>query len=284
MLSQIPKKFYIIAEIGINHNGDINIAKKLIDCAVNAGCDAVKFQKRTINIVYDKKTLAEQRESPWGNTQEAQKNGLEFGENEYDQIDNYCKKKNIEWFASAWDIKSLIFLKKYKLKNQKIASALLTNKEFVNAVASEGIHTFISTGMSTNQDIDYAIKVFKNKNCDFTLMHTVSTYPCDEADLNLININYLKTKYNCKVGYSGHEVSPSPSVIAAVLGAEAIERHITLDRSMYGSDQSASLEPYGLKLMVDMIRKIKSCLGSKIRSDIFEKEIPIAKKLRYWEK
>lgn len=284
MLSQIPKKFYIIAEIGINHNGDINIAKKLIDCAVNAGCDAVKFQKRTINIVYDKKTLAEHRESPWGNTQEAQKKGLEFGENEYDQIDNYCKKKNIEWFASAWDINSLIFLKKYKLKNQKIASALLTNKDFVNAVASEGIHTFISTGMSSSQDIDYAIKVFKNKNCDFTLMHTVSTYPCDEGDLNLININYLKTKYKCKVGYSGHEVSPSPSVIAAILGAEAIERHITLDRSMYGSDQSASLEPYGLKLMVDMIRKINSCLGSKIRSDIFEKEIPIAKKLRYWEK
>ena len=279
----IPDNFYIIAEIGINHNGDINIAKKLIDAAIKSGCDAVKFQKRTIDIVYDKETLKQLRESPWGKTQEDQKKGLEFGEKEYDEINAYCLKNNIEWFASAWDLESLKFLEKYKLKNHKIASAMLTHEKFIEAVAETGIHSFISTGMSTDLDIDKAVKIFKDKKCDFTLMHTVSTYPSDEGELNLINITKLKEKYNCKVGYSGHETSPGPSVIAACLGACAIERHITLDRAMYGSDQSASLEPYGLNLMVNYIRKINNVIGSKVRNSAFESEVPIAKKLRYWE-
>ena len=257
----LSKNCFIIAEIGINHNGSLEIAKKLIDMAKDAGCDAVKFQKRTINIVYSEEILNSQRESPWGNTQRDQKKGLEFEKKEYDEIDKYCKSKSIEWFASAWDIESLKFLDQYNCKNHKIASAMITNKEFLLEVARRKIHTIISTGMTETSDIDYAVNLFKENNCDFTLMHTVSTYPCKEDELSLINILKLKEKYNCKVGYSGHEVSPGPSIIAASLGSEAIERHITLDRSMYGSDQAASLESGGLKLMVDYIRKIPVVFG-----------------------
>lgn len=281
--STLTKKCFIIAEIGINHNGSLDIAKKLIDIAKESGCDAVKFQKRTIEIVYDQKTLDSPRESPWGKTQRDQKEGIEFSEREYDEIDNYCKKKNIEWFASAWDLESLKFLDKYKFKNHKIASAMITNEEFLLSVAKRKIHTFISTGMSNISDVDKAVKIFRDNDCDFTLMHTVSTYPCKEEELYLINIINLREKYKCKVGYSGHEVSPGPSIIAVSLGAEALERHITLDRSMYGSDQSASLEKGGLKLMIDYVRKIPVVVGDKLRENIFESEIPIAKKLRYWE-
>ena len=281
--STLTKKCFIIAEIGINHNGSLDIAKKLIDIAKESGCDAVKFQKRTIEIVYDQKTLDSPRESPWGKTQRDQKEGIEFSEREYDEIDNYCKKKNIEWFASAWDLESLKFLDKYKFKNHKIASAMITNEEFLLSVAKRKIHTFISTGMSNISDVDKAVKIFRDNDCDFTLMHTVSTYPCKEEELHLINIINLREKYKCKVGYSGHEVSPGPSIIAVSLGAEALERHITLDRSMYGSDQSASLEKGGLKLMIDYVRKIPVVVGDKLRENIFESEIPIAKKLRYWE-
>ena len=280
----LKKKCFIIAEIGINHNGSLDIAKKLIDIAKQSGCDAVKFQKRTIEIVYDKKTLDSPRESPWGNTQRDQKEGIEFSKKEYDEIDNYCKKKNIEWFASAWDLESLIFLDQYKFKNHKISSVMTTNKEFLLSVAKRKIHTFISTGMTKTSDIDYAVNIFRENNCDFTLMHTVSTYPCQENELHLINIINLREKYKCKVGYSGHEVSPGPSIIAVCLGAEALERHITLDRSMYGSDQSASLERGGLKLTVDYVRKIPVVFGDKLRENIFDSEIPTAKKLRYWEK
>jgi N-acetylneuraminate synthase len=280
----LKKKCFIIAEIGINHNGSLDIAKKLIDIAKQSGCDAVKFQKRTIEIVYDKKTLDSPRESPWGNTQRDQKEGIEFSKKEYDEIDNYCKKKNIEWFASAWDLESLIFLDQYKFKNHKIASVMITNKEFLLSVAKRKIHTFISTGMTKTSDIEYAVNIFRENNCDFTLMHTVSTYPCQENELHLINIINLREKYKCKVGYSGHEVSPGPSIIAVCLGAEALERHITLDRSMYGSDQSASLERGGLKLTVDYVRKIPVVFGDKLRENIFDSEIPTAKKLRYWEK
>lgn len=281
--STLTKKCFIIAEIGINHNGSLDIAKKLIDIAKESGCDAVKFQKRTIEIVYDQKTLDSPRESPWGKTQRDQKEGIEFSEREYDEIDNYCKKKNIEWFASAWDLESLKFLDKYKFKNHKIASAMITNEEFLLSVAKRKIHTFISTGMSNISDVDKAVRIFRDNDCDFTLMHTVSTYPCKEEELYLINIINLREKYKCKVGYSGHEVSPGPSIIAVSLGAEALERHITLDRSMYGSDQSASLEKGGLKLMIDYVRKIPVVVGDKLRENIFESEIPIAKKLRYWE-
>ena len=282
-LVNLPKHCKIIAEIGINHNGDLSIAKKLIDMAKKCGCDSVKFQKRTIDIVYTKEALEEKRESPWGTTQREQKEGLEFSEKDFDEIDHYCKKINIEWFASAWDIPSLNFLDKYKPKNQKVASAMITNEAFLYAVASKKIHTYISTGMTTPLMIDNAVKIFREKKCDFTLMHSVSTYPCPPEKLNLMNILFLKNKYKCSVGYSGHESSPAPSAFAASLGATCVERHITLDRSMYGSDQSASLEENGLKILVDMVRLLPITLG-KERTDIYSEEIPIAKKLRYWQK
>ena len=275
------KKIFIIAEIGINHNGDINLAKKLIDVACRSGCDAVKFQKRDIFTVYTKDFLKQERSSPWGNTQLDQKKGLEFGENEFKEIDLYCKK-NIIWFASAWDQNSLNFLDNFDLKYQKIASAMITNEDFLKAVARRKKYTFISTGMSTLNDIDKAISIFKDYDCEFELMHSVSTYPADEEDLNLNVINTLRDRYKCKVGYSGHEPSVSPSLMACVIGATSLERHITLDRSSYGSDQSASLEESGLLQLVNTVRKIDSVLGDGIKTFI-DKEKIVAKKLRYWE-
>lgn len=277
------KKIFIIAEIGINHNGDINIAKDLILLAKNSGCDAVKFQKRTIEIVYSKEELDKPRESPWGKTQRAQKEGLEFSKNDYDEISNFCKINNIIWFASAWDIPSLAFLDQYNLQYNKIASAMITHKEFLIEVAKRNKYTFISTGMSEYKTIDRAIQIFKDNRCEFELMHTVSAYPCPEEQLNLHLIQDLKNKYKCNVGYSGHEPSVSPSVVAACLGATSIERHITLDRSMYGSDQAASLEKKGLEELVNIIRKIPTVIGNE-EKNIFKCEIEVAKKLRYWEK
>lgn len=275
-------KTFIIAEIGINHNGDIEITKQLIDMAKKSGCDAVKFQKRTIDIVYTPEVLAQLRESPWGTTQRQQKEGLEFGKKEYDIIDRYCREIGIEWFASAWDIPSQHFLKQYNLKYNKIASAMLTHIEFLEEVAVEQRHTFVSTGMATYNDIDAAVAIFKKHNCPFTLMHTVSTYPSKEDELNLLVIQELQKKYGVPVGYSGHESSVSPSLAAVMLGAVAIERHVTLDRAMYGSDQSASLEREGLERLIGMIRKIPMVLGDGIKK-FDEREQSVAKKLRYWE-
>lgn len=277
------KETFIIAEIGINHNGDISIAKKLIDMAVRTGCNAVKFQKRDINTVYTKEELDKPRQSPWGTTQREQKFGLEFDKKEFDEIDSYCKKKNIIWFASAWDIKSLSFLDNYNLKYNKIASAMITHLEFLKEAAKRKKHTFISTGMSGYQDIDKAVKIFKEEKCPFELMHSISTYPSPEDKLNLNIINKLKEKYECPVGYSGHEPSVSPSIIAVTLGAKTLERHITLDRSMYGSDQSASLEEIGLSQLVSTVRKIPIVIGSEDKK-MFDCEKEVAKKLRYWEK
>ena len=273
----------IIGEVGINHNGDIDIAKKLIDMSVRCGCDAVKFQKRDINIVYSEEELLKLRESPWGNTQRDQKEGLEFSEKEYDIINDYCNEKKINWFASAWDEKSLDFLDKYNLKHNKIASAMITNLDFLNAAAKKNKYTFISTGMSTYSSIDKAVEIFKKNNCNFELMHSVSTYPCSEDRLNLHLIEKLRDKYKCKVGYSGHEASVSPSVVAVARGANSLERHITLDRSMYGSDQSASLEEAGLRELVSTVRKIPTVIGNEDKM-IFDCEVEVAKKLRYWER
>ena len=273
---------FIIAEIGINHNGNIDTAKKLIDLAKSCGCDAVKFQKRDIDIVYSKKELDSSRESPWGKTFRDQKNGLEFQEKQYDEIDVYCKTKKIEWFASAWDVKSLEFLEKYKLNYNKIASAMITNKFFLEHAAKKKIKTFISTGMSNYNIIDEAIDIFKKNGCEFELMHSVSAYPCPEESLNLNIITKLKKKYNCRIGYSGHEPSVTPSIVAAALGINSLERHITLSRAMYGSDQSASLEESGLRYLVNAVRKVSKVLGSEDKK-IFDIELPIAKKLRYWE-
>ena len=274
------KKPYLIAEIGINHNGDINIAKRLIKNAKDCGFDAVKFQKRTIEIVYDKETLDSSRESPWGKTTREQKMGLEFEKFEYDQIDNYCKELNIDWFASAWDIKSIEFLDNYSLKYHKIASAMIVDSEFLNEVAKRNKHTFISTGMSTREEIENAIKIFKKNNCSYEIMHCVSTYPMKVDDANLITINQIKKEYNCDVGYSGHENGVVVSLAAVMLGITSLERHITLDRTMYGSDQSASLEFNGMKNLTESINKILSSLGKPSLGKVIDEEIPIAKKLR----
>lgn len=274
------KKPYLIAEIGINHNGDLNIAKQLIKNAKECGFDSVKFQKRTINIVYDEKTLETPRESPWGKTTREQKLGLEFEKKEYDEISKYCKELNIDWFASAWDIESLKFLENYNLKYHKIASAMIVDHKFLNEVAKTKIHTFISTGMSTKQDIDNAVNIFRKNNCSFELMHCVSTYPMKVEDANLVTINTLKDEYNCNVGYSGHENGVVVSLAALMLGISSLERHITLDRSMYGSDQSASLELTGMKNLCASIDKMLLSLGNPSIGKILDDEVPIAKKLR----
>ncbi|MDB3947332.1 N-acetylneuraminate synthase family protein [Candidatus Pelagibacter sp.] len=273
-------KPYLIAEIGINHNGDINIAKKLIKNSKECGFDAVKFQKRTLDIVYDKKTLDTPRQSPWGETTREQKLGLEFERQEYDEIDIYCKEIDIEWFASAWDIKSLEFLDKYMLKYNKIASAMIVDHNFLNEVAKKNKHTFISTGMSTKEDIDNAVNIFKKNNCSFELMHCVSTYPMKVKDANLITINQLKKEYNCDVGYSGHENGVAVSLAAVMLNITSLERHITLDRTMYGSDQAASLELTGMKNLCESINKVILALGKPSLGKIIDDELPIAKKLR----
>lgn len=272
---------FIIAEIGINHNGDIGIAKRLIDMAKDSGCDAVKFQKRTIDVVYTKEFLDSSRESPWGTTQRAQKEGLEFGKKEYGIIDDYCRQLEIAWFASAWDIESQMFLRQYNLKYNKVASAMLTNLPLLKVVAEEGKHTFISTGMSTYDDIDVAVDIFMKHNCPFTLMHCQSTYPSAEEDLNLSCIKTLRDRYNMDVGYSGHEVSPMPSIVAAALGAVAIEHHITLDRAMYGSDQAASLAERGLQILVDNVKNIPKWLGKNVKK-VSPEEQSLAAKLRYF--
>ncbi len=274
------KRIFIIGEIGINHNGDINIAKKLIDLAKKAGADAVKFQKRDIELVYSKKLLDSPRESPWGKTQRDQKLGLEFNYEEYNIIDNYCKQNEITWFASAWDINSLKFLEKFNLNFNKIASAMIIDKNFLKAVAKQKKHTFISTGMSTEKDIDDAVKIFREMNCPFELMHCVSTYPMDPKDANLSTITELKKKYKCDVGYSGHESGVAVSLGAAALGISSLERHITLDRAMYGSDQSASLAPSGFMNLVESSRKIQLAIGKPSIGKIIDEEVLIAKKLR----
>ena len=274
------KKPYLIAEIGINHNGDINIAKQLIKNANDCGFNSVKFQKRTIDIVYDKKTLDTPRESPWGKTTKEQKLGLEFEKKEYEEIDRYCKELNIDWFASAWDIESLKFLENYDLKYHKIASAMIVDHKFLNAVAKTKKHTFISTGMSTKDDIENAVNIFKKNNCSFELMHCVSTYPMKVEDANLVTINQLKKEYNCNVGYSGHENGVVVSLAATMLGITSLERHITLDRTMYGSDQAASLELSGMQNLSTSIDKLLLSLGKPSLGKIIDDEIPIAKKLR----
>jgi len=270
---------YIVSEIGINHNGDIDIAKKLIDVSSECGCDAVKFQKRDINLVYSQEKLDSPRESPWGTTLREQKEGLEFGLKEYSEIDSYCKEKKIDWYASAWDLESVDFLKKFDCPKNKIASAMIVDKVFIREVAKEKKHTFISTGMCKMEDIEFAVNVFREEDCPFELMHTVSTYPMKSEDANLNVIKTLRKKFNCDVGYSGHESGLAISYAAAALGITSLERHITIDRAMYGSDQPASIEPLGLKQLVGAIRKIEVAMGDGVKR-IVDDEIPVAKVLR----
>jgi N-acetylneuraminate synthase len=270
---------FIIAEIGINHNGDIEICKKLIDEAISAGCNAVKFQKRDLESVYTREFLESSRESPWGKTQYEQKKGLEFGEEEYQEIDRYCKEKGIEWFASAWDLKSQEFLRKFDCNYNKVASAMIVYKDLLTMIAKEGRHTFISTGMTTYDDIQSAVDIFTKEGCSFELMHTVSTYPLKVENANLNMINTLKEKYKCNVGYSGHESGLAVSYAAAALGITSLERHVTIDRAMYGSDQSASIEPAGLRQLVGAVRKIEKAMGDGVKRTI-DAELPIAENLR----
>ena len=279
ILSRLEMTF-ITAELGINHNGDIDIAKKLIDTAKLAGCDAVKFQKRTVEKVYSKEVLDSPRDSPWGTTTREQKNGIEFSKNEYDIIDKYCKNNHIEWYASAWDVESLEFLKQYELKYNKVASAMLTNMELINKIAQEKKHTFISTGMSNMDQIKTAVNIFKKNECPFELQHSNSSYPMKIEEANLNCIKTLQNEFECNVGYSGHEsLGYLICVAAVILGATSIERHITLDRSMYGSDQPASLEPAGLQRLVRDIRNIDLIMGDGEKI-IWDSEIPVMKKLR----
>ena len=270
---------FIVAEIGINHNGSLDICKQLIDVAVSAGADAVKFQKRTLELVYTKDLLDSLRESPWGTTQRDQKEGLELSLEDYEQIDQYCKTQKIEWFASAWDLESQKFLKQFDSKYNKVASAMIVYEELLHSIAAEKKHTFISTGMSTKLDIDKAVEIFRKADCPFELMHCVSTYPMDDKDANLRRIETLRNTYKCNVGYSGHETGLAISYGATGFGISSLERHITIDRAMYGSDQAASLEPVGFRSLVGGIRKIQSSYGDG-SIEMNPKEKSVADKLR----
>ena len=271
---------FITAEIGINHNGDLKIAKDLIKIAKSCGCDAVKFQKRTVEKSYSKEILDSFRDSPWGNTTRDEKLHLEFNKSDYDEIDKFCSAQDIEWYASSWDIESQEFLRQYNLKYNKVSSAMLTNIELLESVAQEKKSTFVSTGMSTMDEIRNAVKIFRKHNCPFELMHTNSSYPMKNEEANLNCIGTLKNEFSCNVGYSGHEAGATLVCVAAVLlGATSIERHTTLDRSMYGSDHAASLEPAGLQRLVRDIRLLDIIKGDGIKN-VWPSELPKLKRLR----
>lgn len=281
------KKTFLIGEIGINHNGSVENAIKLIDFAKKYNFDAVKFQKRTIDLVFSPEELDKDRETPFGKKNSDLKRGLEFGKKEYDLIDQYCKRIDIEWFASPWDIESYKFLMEYDLKYMKVASCLLTIKPLVKEIASSNSYrTFISTGMSNIAEIDEAVKIFKESNNDnFELMHCVSTYPCKNEEVNLNIIKTLKKRYGCDIGYSGHEEGLQISCAAVALGATSVERHITLNRTMFGSDQAASISPEGMRILSRDIRIIDKAMGNTEKT-LLESEKPIRKKLSnvYWLK
>ncbi len=275
------KNITIISEIGINHNGDLDLTKKMIKASKECGADLVKFQKRDINIVYDQETLNSKRESPWGSTTREQKLGLEFEKKEYDLIEKFCKEVEIDWFASAWDLKSLKFLRSYNKKFNKIASAMIVDLPFLEEVAKEKKHTFISTGMCSFKDIDKAVEIFKKNNCPFELMHCISAYPFDDTKANLNMIEVLRKRYNCDVGYSGHEKGGQAiSFAATALGITSLERHFTLDRTTYGSDQAASITPQGFKHLITGVRVIEKAIKGSTEKKIIPEEIAVAKKLR----
>jgi N-acetylneuraminate synthase len=271
------KPCYVIAEIGINHNGDIDIAKKLINVASGAGCDAVKFQKRTIDVVYTPEELAKPRENPFGETNGDLKRGLEFEIEEYREIDRYCREVKIDWFASCWDEASVDFIAQFQVPCFKVASASLTDDKLLRHTRAVGKPILLSTGMSTIQEVDHAVDVLGKK--DLLLLHACSTYPAYYEELNLHVIDVLRERYGLPVGYSGHETGLASSVAAAVLGCCVIERHITLDRSMWGSDHAASLEPNGITRLIRDIRLIEKSMGDGVKR-VLEREQPIIKKLR----
>ena len=268
---------FIIAEIGINHNGSVALAKKMIDIAITTGCDAVKFQKRTVDIVYTKEELAKERKSVFGNTNGDLKRGLEFGLKEYQEIDAYCKEKGILWFASCWDEQSVDFIDQFDVPCYKIASASLTDDNLLKHTRSKGKPILLSTGMSTMEEIEHAVSVLGKDN--LVIYHCTSTYPSNAEETNLKTIQVFKDKFSCPIGYSGHERGVTPSVLAVALGANSVERHITVDRTNWGSDQAASLEMAGLYHMVRDIRQVPELLGDGNKI-VYPREIPIIEKLR----
>lgn len=268
---------FIIAEIGINHNGCVKFAKKLIDIAVSAGCDAVKFQKRTVDFVYTPEELAMPRPNPFGETNGDLKRGLELKFEDYEEIDEYCTKKGIMWFASCWDKNSVDFMEYFNPPCYKIASASLTDDDLVRYTASKGKPLLISTGMSTPEEIDHALKITGTDKV--VLYHCTSTYPTDPQESNLLAIQEFINKYDCPIGYSGHERGLTPSILAVALGACSVERHITFDRTMWGTDHAASLEPEGLFRLIRDVRLIPALFGSGQKT-VYESEKPIIKKLR----
>jgi N-acetylneuraminate synthase len=268
-----------VAEIGINHNGDPEIAKALISLAAQAGCQAVKFQKRTVDVVYTPAELAKSRESPFGTTNGDLKRGLELGQTEYAKIDLHCREVGMDWFASPWDEASVDFLEQFSPPCYKIASACITDLRLIARCCATGRPLIMSCGMSNYAEVDVAVDLVRCHGNELLLLHTVSTYPAREADLNLRMISTLRERYNVPVGYSGHEVGLSTTVVAVALGACCVERHITLDRSMFGSDQAASVEPEGLRRLVRYIRTVEAALGDGIKR-VLPDEIPIRDKLR----
>ncbi len=269
---------YIIAEIGINHNGSLEIAKKLIDVAKAAGCDAVKFQKRTPEKCVPAEVRDKMRETPWGYiTYLEYRYKVEFGEEEFTQIDNYCRAQKIDWFVSCWDPDSVAFIQKFNTPCIKIPSASLTDKELLESIRDTGVPVMLSTGMSNSEQIDAAIKVLGTKN--LLLAHATSTYPCPKEELNLRMITTLREKYPCPIGYSGHEVGLATTLAAVALGASFLERHVTLDRAMWGSDQAASIEPGGLKRLVKDVRNVELALGDG-KKRVYESEVIAASRLR----
>lgn len=276
------KSIYIIAEIGINHNGDLNIAKELIDIAKVAGCDVVKFQKRNPDVCVPEHQKTVLRQTPWGEmTYLDYKYKVEFNRQEYDEIDLYCKDKNIKWTASPWDLDSLDFLTQYDIPFIKIPSALLTDLELIKASAESGKAIILSTGMSTLEEIDAAVNIIKttNDSVEYSILHCNSTYPAPIEDLNLRCIQSLKDRYQCPVGYSGHEFGLTTTIASICFGASIIERHITLDRTMWGTDQMCSVEPQGLIKLVRGIRELDSALGDGLKR-VTQGEEVIKKKLR----
>lgn len=268
---------FIVAEIGINHNGDIDLAKRLISVAVAAGCDAVKFQKRTIEVVYTADELAKPRENPFGTTNGDLKHALEFGHEEYEEIDAFCRSVKMLWFGSPWDEASVDFLEQFRVPVHKIASASLTDDDLLRHVRATGKPIILSTGMSTYSEIDHAVEVLGKE--DLILLHATSTYPANYDELNLRAIPTMANRYGVPIGYSGHETGIPTSVCAASLGACCVERHITMDRAMWGSDQAASLEPNGISRLVRDIRLVEQSMGDGIKR-VYEDEIPVMKKLR----
>ena len=271
---------FIIAELGTNHMGDIQNAKKIINAAAFAGCDAVKLQKKNVEKIYAKEFLDSPIESPWGSTQRDMRQHREFDDNQFKQIDLHCKRKKIPWFVSCWDVETQIRMRKFRTKFNKIASAMLIHEKLLHTIAEEKKYTFISTGMSSLKDIEKAVKIFRKHHCPFELMHCHSAYPMPIEEANLKLIPFLRKKFRCKVGYSGHEAAATyVSLPAVFLGATSIERHVTLDRSSYGADQAASLEPKGLNTLIRDIRVIEKIMGDG-KKRIWTSEIPNLKKLR----